>query len=271
MPTVNVTSSVNPIQTYAVDVVQNFCPCLAFRYQRKPNHLRDCKHLKQVRGFPLPISSLTESAWLTYPIKKKIQNLHPKFHLISEIIPRLKQTILEQFYWSIKYDGIRLALSKDGGHTRNGVKVHFHTSVFDISEGDIYDVELISVEKEKVSHHDRVWNILNGPRTEASKMLLDIRIFDVLQIAGVPTTTLSFKDRYAYLCRTVPSALVVAQTPVETWKKLCQELSEVLDKNGEGLVVRSENGMYLQDKRRNTNAFKMKSDYLHRLRNQLSP
>jgi ATP-dependent DNA ligase len=170
----------------------------------------------------------------------------------------------------VKHDGIRLALSKDGGHTRNGVKVQFLTSSFEIAQGDIYDVELVSVEKEKVSKHDRVWNILNGPQNTVSKTLLDIRIFDVLQIAGVPTTSLPFKDRYAYLCRTVPPALVVVQTPVETWKKLVQEVSEILEKGGEGLVIRSQNGMYLQGKRRNTNAFKMKSDFLHRLRNQLS-
>jgi ATP-dependent DNA ligase len=226
--------------------------------------------LIQERGSPLSVAQTTVPQWLTYPEKKT--ETFP-FHLISETIPECKEkktaVDITTFLWSLKHDGIRMALSKEGGITRNGLKVHLVLPlVFDnLPEGDVYDVELIYVGPDGPSNHNRVWKVLNGPKNPASEALLDVRIFDLLQ-TKTPTPVVSFQDRYAYLCRTIPSSFMVLQTPVESWTGLCDQVYKVLEVGGEGLVVRSREGVYLQGKRRNTNAFKMKTDFRGRMRTQ---
>jgi ATP-dependent DNA ligase len=96
---------------YKTDVRENYCSCKAWKYQRKHNPSRDCKHLIKKRGFALPPSDGYEYT------KTK-----PKFMLLSETVPKKPILNVEDYVFSRKYDGIRAALKTDGELiTRGGV------------------------------------------------------------------------------------------------------------------------------------------------------
>lgn len=248
-------SFTDPHISYVVDILKNTCTCKSWKYQRKPNNQRDCKHLIQLRGHRLEV---TPNNILTYPSKKT--TTFP-FQLISSTIPkRLNQTITS-YMWSIKHDGIRVALDSSslGGRTRAGLYVtHFpSSSSVVLPKNNIYDTELIYVDDKEgtKSNHDLVWKVLNEGKTEH----LQYRIFGILEIDGNSTNEWTFEKRYEYICDHIPESLLVRQEFCETWPQLQFELKTVLENNGEGLVVRSRHGLYLGGKRKNTNAFKMKS------------
>jgi ATP-dependent DNA ligase len=96
---------------YKTIVKENYCNCKAWKYQRKPNRNRDCKHLIKKRGFTLLHSEDYEY------VKSK-----PSFMLLSETVPTKPIINVDDYVFSRKFDGIRVALNSNGDLiTRSGV------------------------------------------------------------------------------------------------------------------------------------------------------
>jgi hypothetical protein len=259
---IEVESSTSPGVIYRVNVLLNTCTCPSWKYQRLPTNLRDCKHLVQIRG--KKVSDKIVQA-IEYPSPKSEETV--PFQIISSSIPKLDSEKLKRFYWSIKYDGIRVALTKDGGRTRNGVHVLLlpPPDIMVIPDDVTYDTELIYDEHDgKKTNSVLVWKLLNEGKTEH----LVYRIFDLIPSDHSRPLEETHESRGQFLKRTVPASLLVTQHDCVDWKTVRTLLGDILSQGGEGMVVRDRFGPYLMKSAKNTNAFKLKADFHRKMKGQ---
>jgi hypothetical protein len=243
----SVMSLTNPTISYRVNIDNNSCECLHWKYQRKPIHLRSCKHLDSVRVRPVVLEDVYSV--VTYSPKKVKDDY---FQLISSHVPRRIHT-MAVYVFSEKFDGIRIRIHKGFGTTRRGMVIDLATMQLpfgDQTDDLEYDAELIH-KNVLVGGHHNVMKELN--RNTLQK--LTVKVFDVIDL------NLPFQERYRKLTdvlRDDLSSFLVSQRPVESWRQLAQELEKVQSKHGEGLIIRNITSYYIPQKRNSKNVFKLK-------------
>ena len=231
---ISVLSFTDKTVSYTVDTVLNTCTCMKWKYQRLPIAQRTCKHLDSVRIHTPGIPSITK-----YPL---IHVEDTYFQLVTHHIP----DHLDDFVYSVKYDGIRIRITGNKAITRGGITIDL--TDMDLQFGDPmieYDAELIHLTK---PGHTNVMLELYANRLNN----LSVRVFDVID------TTRTFRERQEQIVGHVPPDLRVQHTPVRDREHLSRVVNEILDTGAEGVVVRHLDGQYEPGRRSRLNIFKVK-------------
>lgn len=232
---------------YETDVQNNYCSCKAWKFQKKPNAVRDCKHLIKKRGFALPDVP-------GYSYKKS----KPKFMLLSETVPATPIYNTEDYVFSRKYDGIRVALN-----TRGEL----------ITRGGVVLSELNMRYKPKFQLDGELCHVLEEGHVHVMKALDDknqyqnlvMRVFDFWPAKN---QCIPYVDRYEMLLDMKSNwpknnLKLVKQNEFHDTVSLQQQINHLLrecvDQRLEGIVVRNKYSCYISDgERNNETIFKAK-------------
>lgn len=234
---------------YKTDVAENYCSCKSWKYQSKPNSVRDCKHLIEMRGFALPPSE-----------GYKYTKTKPTFMLLSETVPKKSIQNVEDYSFTIKYDGIRVKLNTDGELiTRSGIFLSDYNMNY--KPPFQLDGELCHLRKEG---HVNVMKAIDQKKYNQ----LVMRVFDFLP---AQTECISYTDRYDMLFdihHVWPNKkiqLVAQHEFLINGSNLQQQIKGLVadcrEQGFEGVVVRSKDSCYTTTGRRdNKIIFKVKPE-----------
>jgi len=166
------------------------------------------------------------------------------FQLVTYHIP--KHLEAQEYFYSIKYDGVRVRLNGTIATTRGGIQIDITGLALPFETTTVeYDAELIHVEKPGPNN---VMIELNANRIEK----LSVRVFDIIDL------TRPFEERQASLLAQVEEPYRVLQHPLRDREHLTLVIRAVLSTGAEGVVVRNRRGFYVPGRRSRRNAFKVK-------------
>lgn len=234
----SVMSLSDPDKTYTIDISKNTCSCPHWKYQRKPVHLRTCKHLDKYRT----LENESSDDKVRYTNKRR----DDYFLLIADYPPSsiVGQTLL----YSEKYDGIRISLKGHLGTTRGGIEIDLKELKLPFVQSNLeFDCELVMSTGTKTSHNSVMIEV-NSNRIHN----LTVKVFDLIDYER------TFQERLDTLNETVGDPYLVKYRMVTDWETLRDSLLSIQSEGGEGLVVRNVNGMYIRGRRSTKNAFKIK-------------
>ncbi len=246
---------------YRVDLAKRTCTCLAFLKGAGPTPLyrRSCKHLDQY-SLVLPEHTTDLMSFVPHRVP---------FQLFGNRIPKQFRLPTDQWYWSLKYDGIRVGLHATGfGTTQHGLCLDLRSllpptwtqlaatvgGTLTLGSDIVFDAELVPVRARQPPRlgHNVTMEILHQNTLTG----LEIRIFDIVAPAC------PFQLRYETLCR-VPAfqPMLVEQHALDTCAPACllAVLTDHLAAGHEGLVLRQKKQHYMCGQRTGAHAFKLKS------------
>ena len=230
-----VRSLTNPLKFYTVDTVLNTCTCKGWKFQKKPNHLRKCKHM---------ISRHT-SEEMTFIMGPKLACA-----LLSNQVP--KTLDVTSYMVSVKYDGVFGRIHENKLILRGGWTYVLHTSFF-----TPLDVEICIKPAETHTYtHNDVMIILNTLPLDLT--CLELKVFDC-------TCEEIFEKRANKIMSMDLSSIPITTTPVkhfplpnENWQSIRDKLLSIaINTKIEGFVLRKKDSYYSTTSRV-MNGFKIK-------------
>ena len=250
-----------PKQHYQTSLMKNTCSCLGWKYQRKPPHLRSCKHLRQLGQEPSAQNA-------PYEYRAMDPALPPTPMLVAQS-PPLTPLNPKEYLFSRKYDGIRVWFDGELLTTRNGViltgapkKLRLLSLPPLPHEIAVLDGELVH---RTIDSHYAVMESVNNRRWSD----LRFQVFDF--VPRSVHSELPFLDRYRLLLTLQkhawkslqPTICLVQQNAflphVSVQQQLPFLMSQCSEQNQEGIVVRQKQHTYDRNgKRVKTAMFKVK-------------
>jgi DNA ligase 1 len=207
---------------YITDIHKNYCSCPAWKYQKKAMSLRTCKHLKK----------LIQTVEVTDCPDVEFQTTHrPDIMLYSKRIDKIKQG----WVYSVKLDGVRCRWDGNQMISRGGVIVDVPNRIrIGLPDDMLIDGEIWG----NGCTLSYITNTIMLCKTSADWEPLNFHVFDV-NIKDV-----GYFIRMNILRDTAPTLTYCKQRVVHQLGRIQTILDKVVASGGEGLVVRSQTGLY---------------------------
>lgn len=252
---------------YKLNATDVFCSCLGFKFRPYPDKI--CGHLRDI-ALRFTLTDLLVSP--LFPVEPT--RYRPQFRAISNWTIRSWQRFLdkrEQWYWSIKRDGIRVLLKIEGAeirvYTRGGlrslaVEAALQEYVPVSLWGSLHNLEgELCTPAASTTANDVQTRILHARRPVQYNRDLKIYILDVFSPQD-PNTPFSQRYTRAQAAGNLCRLDFIEQHPV-TWTspiQVVQQLDEVQGQGHEGLVFQRKAQPYSGGYYRSvTNNFKVKT------------
>lgn len=202
-----------------------YCTCRAWKFQRKPAEERTCKHIEQ--EFPTYAPSVQGA-----PARELRP---PEVFLLSSVASGKLRSIhnLNEFYWSEKYDGVRAVWDGESLVSRTGkafaAPPWFLEGMPNVKlDGELW-IDGQSLPQINAAVHGRMWRgveymVFDSPEWPEETFYTRQRNLDRLQLPA--------------------HVVLVEQLLVVTPEELLQDLNQVTDMGGEGIVLRHWNALY---------------------------
>eukprot|EP00794_Sanderia_malayensis_P019370 gene19370-21291_t len=188
------------------------------------------------------------------------------------------------FYIETKIDGERIQLHKNKGEFRYfSRRCHDYSDSFGVTEfrGTLtphvtrcFSTDLVSciLDGEMIAF-DADNDVFVPKGTNIDIKAATLEIFDVLSINGEVLANLPLSERLQRLegmVKPIPRRLeFVERKQASTREEVVTALNDIIDKRGEGIVVKNPASVYKPNKRKGSGWFKIKPDYVDSLSDQL--
>ena len=205
---------------YKTDIINNYCTCYAWKFQKRPNHCRVCKHLLQ-KGAVVPISCDTSySYWL---------KTHPKPNVM--LYTDNRTLVKDNWLFSEKLDGVRGYFDGKKMYSRSGREIDIPDRIRNSLSTSPYPVDGEFWKEQK--NRQAAVNAIQSHKSSVLWSNVNFFVFDI-------HISQPFWKRYK-LIQQFPNYCVQSAFDVNNLDYI---LDKVILNHGEGLIVRNPEGFY---------------------------
>lgn len=249
-----------------------------------------CKSIKELRRLQRQLEQKHRASVAANRVKKNLINVFSDTHILTNLTfldtqqplePMLCQPItlqqLQQLNWSEdnyvyeeKYDGERLVVVINDNnnvayYTRNlkpRTCLYFKFCLRAPVKRAILDGELVYINPD-------TGNLVPFCDLGHKNMLrAEFRVFDVQYVDGAPVYTqplISRRETLERILDTNDQVSLIEQHTVQSYEQLLEAFNQILQRNGEGLIIKSKDSIYMPGKRK---WMKMKTLHIHEMREE---